>query len=205
MDERPTIFNGEMVRAIQAGRKTQTRRLDGLHEINVTPDWWTFQGFGEGGTLIFTHRRTGDLHIVPARYRKGETRWVRETWSVGYCWDTVPPRDVRSSTIVWYAADQRAMTPSSACGKSRPSIFMPRWASRIDLKVTDVRVQRLQNISDKDAEAEGCVDDPSEEVHPFVTLWDSINAGRSFSASSFLLSGAWDRNPWVWVVEFEKC
>jgi hypothetical protein len=117
----------------------------------------------------------------------------------------VPPRDWDGETSIWYWADGN---PSHGdWGKPKPGMHMPQWASRILLEITEVRVERLQDISEADAKAEGC--DPWEDLAgvPGVTvgdrlqnyrlayrhLWDQING-----------AGAWDANPWVWAVSFRR-
>lgn len=223
MTERPTLFSGPMVRAIRDGRKTQTRRLDGLHEINKTPGQWTFQGFGDGGTLLFTHRVSGELHTIPTRYVVGEDRWVRETWGSldadhPLCKDGRKPRDgdrlvYRANPADDYQWGSGKHSQGDFCW--RPSIHMPRWACRLVLEVKTVRVERLQEISDVDAIAEGIQYrhelDPygschyQSQVEPnkgfnspaaaFHELWDSLNEKRGYG---------WNTNPWAWAIEFKQ-
>ena len=185
--EKPILFSGEMVRAILDGRKTQTRRVVKQKHIPFVEN--ILNGFLDG-----------KWNQRPLPYGKpGDLLWVRETWAHNPEW-TKPA----------YRADWK--TPDAAIKtmdtKWRPSIFMPRWASRLTLRVLDVRVERVQEISEADAKAEG-VNLATWELHhrrddsislsiaaieEFKHLWDSINAKRGYS---------WDSNPWVWVVEFE--
>ena len=211
--ERPILFSSPMVRAILAGRKTQTRRLvkwSGAfgfeapvgYDVAMLPDGSA--GVGKAGR-VYGHQT--------CPYAVGDLLWVRETWAV-------PGRAPRSTNTmppglpVLYRADPDprfygfdAMSP----WVWRPSISMPRWASRLTLRVTGVRVERLQAISEADAWAEGmaevdpdeaavcarakeigcCMDDPQAT---FAALWDSINGKRA----------AWADNPWVWVVSFAR-
>jgi hypothetical protein len=204
MKERPILFSGPMVRAIIKGRKTQTRRVVKLpakypakpiHPVYLP---WACQW--QNG-------------FVPCPYgQPGARLWVRETF--GLCsyhdvtaWDGGSIRGIAEAGIrleynVEYAADWDGRN-QEAC-RWRPSIFMPRWASRITLEVTGVRVERLQDISEADAVAEGvdssmpcgALDNGTSECHPrcqYKGLWESING-----------PGAWDANPWVWVVEFKR-
>ena len=176
MKERPILFSSEMVRAILDGRKTQTRRIikpqpDYVDNIHKTPN-------------------TGGKVIKCPFGQPGERLWVRETWAdnirgcpngITYRADHCDPKgDGPANPIKW-----------------RASIFMPRWASRITLEITNIRVQRLHDILSADAEAEGVLwkEKYMNPVHAFVVLWDSINAKRGFE---------WDENPWVWVIEFKK-
>jgi hypothetical protein len=121
--------------------------------------------------------------------------WVREAWRTEARYDAMPPRDVPESAIVSYEADYDR-EPNDGCrGRYRPGMFLPRWASRITLRVTAVKVERLQDISEDDAIAEGCV--PDDRIGParfiFETLWASIHG-----------PGSWDANPWVAALTFER-
>lgn len=203
--ERPIIFSGPMVRAILDGRKTQTRRVVKLPKAKGLEFRWSNAhadpGVGGGAYMHVEFRYVEDLwegccHRIYCPY--GEIRdrlWVRETWGV---------YDGREGTnSVEYKADNQ---PKSV-GRWRPSIHMPRWASRITLEITGIRVERLQDISEKDAKAEG-VERLSDGFHDysgeldgqlgqattsFCTLWQSIHGPYS-----------WNANPWVWVVEFRR-
>lgn len=206
--EKGLIFNSEMVRAILDGRKTQTRR----------PIKWKQTRFTEIG-----EREDGSKwpwsedaeHVCdfwhPCPFGAvGDRIWVRETWSSDFA--NYYPND-----RVWYAADNNRQldidmvdgvrgiySPESDVHvpfRWHPSIHMPRWASRILLKITDVRVERLNSISDADAKAEGCCYGrgggvPDFAVTPadhFPTLWASIYGEES-----------WKANPWVWVISFKR-
>ncbi len=174
MSERPILFSGAMVRAILEGRKAQTRRI--------------LRRERQYGPFAFDDPRV-------ARYcpygQPGDRLWVRETW---HLWG--PPEH---QTLAFRAdcADAENYT-------WRPSIFMPRWASRITLEITDVRVERVQAISHVDAIAEGAIDaelgagdliSGSYAVTNYAVLWDGINAKRGYS---------WSSNPWVWVLTFTR-
>lgn len=198
VQERPILFSGPMVRAILDGRKTQTRRV-------VKPQ--SLVGHCGGGV------------VTKCPYGGTSDRlWVRETWAARLDQDHVRPNDLPRGTV-GYWADGPARCCNTGCpgaaGKVRPSIFMPRWASRITLEITGVRIQRVQKISEEDAEAEGidividqhrspwcasagsdgCACGGKSNREHFALLWDSINAKRGFG---------WDVNPWVWVVEFKR-
>lgn len=212
MKDRPILFSGQMVRALLAGEKTQTRRVlakqpqpnggKGLHPVAPyqTPSgMWTWvlaaTGHGNGG---------GNEFLCPYG-QPGEMLWVRECFSYGFSVD----KDVERRHLItpWFWADGNPEQGDYA--KPRPSIHMPRWASRTTLEITGVRVERLNSISEMDAYHEGIdvegepylaaesaksagVNCPPASVCAYADLWDSING-----------SGAWHVNPWVWVVEFK--
>ena len=168
--EHPIIFSSPMVRAILAGRKTMTRRIVKAG----TPDDW---------------------NACP-HWVIGHKLWVRETFSLRQ--DCEPDTD-KARHYCMYRADGGSPTDPMNWhdygGKWKPSIFMPRWASRITLEITGVRVERIFDISQKDCQAEGCpggqnrVPTPRQE---FMALWDNINGKRA----------PWASNPLVWVIEF---
>lgn len=204
--ERPIIFSAPMVRAILAGRKTQTRRV-------ISSRFPTSRGAApmvEAG-CPFAFNATGYEDNIKCPYgRAGDRLWVKETFKpigasrpAGYWTD---PKWIGRECF--YAADGDC--PTWATGKWKPSIFMPRWASRLTLAVEAVRVERLQEITPEDASAEGidvnCPGCSGECGHPipraegrnmrleWSCLWDSINGKRA----------PWASNPWVWVVTFRR-
>lgn len=204
MTDRPILFSGPMVRALLDGRKTQTRRIvkPMASQGFLTPELLARAPSAsmQEGWAGFTHPKGGPLTSIRCPYGvPGDRLWVREAWcsadtpsGFAYCADTPS------------GSDQRRMG-------WRPSIHMPRAASRLTLVVTDVRVERLQDISEADAEAEGIsiqappdkdggrhfgVDgmqiDEKTAGRAFRTLWSGINGPDS-----------WAANPWVWAVTFE--
>lgn len=205
MTEKPILFSGEMVRAILEGRKTQTRRVVKLPKEKGKE--YRFDGawkdgpkpFNAGEYLHLPFRNLADgpngwEHEMSVREfcphgNPGDLLWVRETWR---------PQDgmtieCRYQDEIEYRADgNRPKEPTDCCWK--PSIFMPRWASRITLEIIGVRVERLQDISSADAIAEGVpVDDP---IHDYQILWDSINGKRP--------GCSWLSNPFVWAISFRR-
>jgi hypothetical protein len=195
MKERPILFSAPMVRALLDGSKTQTRRV------------------AKG--VQATHARTGEPlqrldsagPRVPCQYgQPGDRLWVREN---GWERPERTPKMMREGADTWaryyYDADVLAwqdVEDFKAWGfKRRPSIHMPRWASRIELEVTNVRVERLRDISEADAFAEGIERKlradrtlaAYDDVCRFAALWEAING-----------TGSWAANPWVWVVEFRR-
>jgi len=203
MKERPILFSAPMVRAILEGRKTMVRRVV---KLNIA------------GRV---HIRGFDWHPNdPNAVRAcpygvvGDRLWVRESWKTYATLDHLPPSKIKpwGPGMEYLAGGSTAMgQPLHGMGKSRPSISMPRWASRIDLEITGVRIERLNQISNEDILREGirsescniCVhtggsgcDHCLSLVKPFRELWDSIN-GKTPGKT-------WDDNPFVWVVEFKR-
>ena len=201
MKERPIIFSGEMVRAILDGRKTQTRRVvkpqpESNDQITFwhwdeakNPDWAGLWYSKQG-----QHTREG-RHIHCPCGKLGERLWVRETF-VALPTDLLKECDIvtgRGYSVAYRANGEppKAIWPNL---KWKPSIFMPRWASRITLEIVNVRVERLQEISEGDAVAEGtAVVYMQTHKTTFHQLWDAINGKRA----------PWSSNPLVWVIEFK--
>ena len=191
---RPILFSTPMVRALLDGRKSMTRRtvkqqerlrmgtdvlIEGDHRPEYLNEYGSWQQWVPNArTMRCPHGKAGDL------------LWVRERAHYG------PDR-------VAYSADNPALAHGEKVdgwGPARPSIHMPRWASRLTLEITDVRVERLQDISEEDAIAEGVdavsmADVPRQATwsrrQDYVQLWEKLNG-----------KGSWDLNPWVWVLTF---
>lgn len=202
IQEKPILFNSEMVQAVLAGKKTQTRRA-----IKSTP---VHVQLHEGEFVEFHTSTLDPMYSNPIKcpYGKaGDQLWVRETF--GYVWPegrlngliddgTDFGRVVTSDDcdVVYRASDpdhEWMGENGESVTKWRPSIFMPRKLSRIQLLVESVRVEELLSITEDDAAAEGIERHSGPYILDFAKLWDSINAKRGFS---------WNANPWVWVVEF---
>ena len=202
---KPILFNTEMVMAILDGRKTCTRRICKDANEYTVPDMefynadrrtYAVHNFADKEQMeqLSTAERT--CPICP-----GDILYVRETvWQkIGYYLDL--DGETKPS---WYnefkyvASDEKPETGWNYSWAKRPSIHMPKEAARIWLKVTDVRVERLQDMTDDDAEAEGCFDYTSTALG-FPDVWDST------IKKSDLDRYGWDANPWVWVISFERC
>lgn len=233
--ERPILFSGEMVRAILEGRKTQTRREikpqpKVIHALHTNASITTERIF-----------RKGDQRIHCPYGQPGDRLWVREAFTLesdedagNLAFKPVDGRPIKHvegndfygshNLIPHYKATDPE--PSLCCESDtcrqcenngegphwKPSIHMPRWASRLTLEITNVKVERLNDISEEDALAEGCFKGPASgrvfnsfiEMRLsgdqwrncrdwFADLWESING-----------TGSWEKNPWVWVIEFKR-
>lgn len=205
MNEKPILFNAEMVNAILSGRKTWTRRI-----MKVQPepsksrsgDYWfpcnKMQSIVHVSDLLPGNPYMPDAHEFFSTCCPlggiGDQLWVREAFAAGLCTE---------STLA-YRATHKTEDLEEGWGETikwTPSIHMPRWASRINLLITGVRVERLKDISDVDAAAEGCaygkgngeIDLAVRPENHFPTLWASIYGAES-----------WQANPWVWVIDFER-
>lgn len=208
MSIKPILFNTEMVRAIREGRKTQTRRIVRQPPVfgDVLRDdkGWYY----EDGT------RNG--HSLTPPFLPGDILWVRETWTHGY----IEHSDMEGSCEAWfekspvgcdgyigalssfmYRADDHDFFNETGI-KYHPSIHMPKEAARIFLRVKEVRVERLQDMDEEAAIAEGFADSPAGTESPllrFTYLWDKTI--RRDDLREF----GYQANPWVWVIEFERC
>lgn len=225
MKERPILFSAPMVRAVLYGTKTQTRRALRVQPPGATRGFCTYHHPDDdrkgahhwaldGGSLL-------DF-CLPCPYgQPGDRLWVRESWAEVPRHEPWTDEDLpwrKDGRILVYAADpQWSGARQFLCADGvlrwakperwRPSIHMPRWASRITLEVTGARVERLQDISEADAVAEGIVRQPdgghgladtthyhfSDPRQSYFSLWEQING-----------PGSWAANPWVWAIEFRR-
>lgn len=210
--DRPILFAGAMVRAIRAGTKTQTRRImnpqpesveywrhgkksdriNGIPSMHYEGRNWLCCGPFKCPFLPWQMCHSGERGAVKNSNTEDTTErrarlWVRETWRP---MDGITLRDEDRSEVEYRATDDRPKEPTDCHWK--PSIHMPRWASRITLEITHVRVERLQEISEHDATCEGIeIPQDHDYIAAYRRLWESINGPKS-----------WDLNPWVWVIEF---
>lgn len=192
MTDRPILFSGPMVRALLDGRKTQTRRVlkPQPAQVDEVGRWYRMPSGGHS------------LNCYNLTHAPGDRLWARETWRARLYSQDVRPRDMDPCTRIHFEADGEPgpIDDGTNWDRQRPSIFMPRWASRLTLIITEVRVERLQDISETDAKAEGPHQHEKwpREFHgswreAFQELWDSINAKRGFG---------WHDNPWVVALTF---
>lgn len=204
MTDRPILFSAPMVRALLNGSKTQTRRV-----LKPQPSD-DLDNLGDGETVL--DMATGKP--VNLRFEVGDRLWVRETWYCDHidcqrgpylCPDNMPLTQLVEDGWLHFRATDDPKQWEAGQPKWRTPLHLPRWASRLTLTVTDVRVERLQDCSEADAVAEGierseeywmdyefpstqcCVDPQSS----YRTLWNSING-----------AGAWEQNPWVVAISF---
>jgi hypothetical protein len=196
---KPILFSTEMVQAILDGRKSITRRVvkpDIVNRFDICP---------VDGPVAYIDQETGDSYRPEdlCRYKVGDVLWVRETWYKNY-----PHKYGR----YFYRADGEEIDMPTIYGETikygkadglkwRPSIFMPKEAARLFLQVANVRVERLQDITEEDALKEGVkaygpnnCSGTSARI-AFAELWDSLNEKRGYG---------WNTNCWVWVIEFER-
>ena len=191
MKERPILFSTENVKAILDDRKTQTRRVIKPQppvSVNILPnalkgEWWWYEHQGRRPQIKCPYGQVGDR------------LWVRETiycdWGGEWRYKAgdAPVKGGDFDKGEYFDGDD--MSP-------RPSIFMPRWASRITLEITDTRVERLQEITEEDVLEEGSIKGlpvATGYANNFKWLWNSLNAKRGYG---------WDFNPWVWVISFRR-
>ena len=204
MKERGMIFNGEMVRAILDGRKTQTRRVMKPQPDSCPPP--------RGGHWWPSNKHRTMLHVEEALQNNegiwegivgdacpfgavGDRIWVRETWADAGA--SAPDLKLYRANYPAHVPTHYENVPPASDIRWTPSIHMPRWASRITLEITGVRVERLNDISECDAKAEGapteCCVIGDKHFLGFRSLWKSIYGDES-----------WRSNPWVWVIEFKR-
>lgn len=222
MIEKPILFSAPMVRALLAGRKTQTRRVVKPRIVPVVDECFRVNGKWCNHTFDY------DLIELSPYGKPGDRLWVRETHRFPSEKNPRVRVDYRADMSSWGIADcyniaTNEVTPNAKLFPGRaneyskqhwkPSIYMPRWASRLTLEITAVRVERLQAISRDDAAAEGVEECPTfqttgqieamirgqgcavtvDYIGGYRTLWESISG-----------PGSWAENPWVWVIEFRR-
>ena len=230
MKERPILFSGPMVRAILDGRKTVTRRLMRTNHVGYRAFYrWDGEPFRRAMMRCLNETEPGSsVFCEDNRFGvPGDRLWVRETWGLHAYgdqtdWHTAGVRGATDAILAhWQLAYQADWGPMREGTRWRPSIYMPRWASRITLEIVDVRVERLHEIDEQDARAEGLDwaaphfldknldhddrEDPREVGYAivgeycgfardnFARLWEHLHG-----------AGSWAANPWVWRVEFRR-
>ena len=219
VSDRPILFSAPMVRALLAGTKTQTRRIikpqPTFIQLSGRWGWHIPPAKRHGCDFVVTASREWHEYLLPEQrpwHSIGDRLWVREAWRTLHKWDCLAPRQLADDiSKITYEADPERRNPLWCFGKLRPGMFMPRWASRLTLYVTDVRVERLQDISKEDARAEGA--GLYVPGHGFITE-DELRADPGYS--NFLAPrlgfeaiwteingpGSWAGNPWVAAYTF---
>lgn len=224
--ELPILFNTEMVRAILDGRKSCTRRL--VKFLAKKNPLWT--GYIKDGLMLYNGKNEPCIRKAP--YQPGDILYVRETWERFECWNCEgdergncpkePQKSVFDKTCGCYM--YRATDEIYGDARWRPSIHMPKEAARIWLKVTDVRVERLQEMKPVDVIKEGAYPDCWDCLNTYgesgsqccygteeqcsqcdevMMEWEKL--WNSTIKKSDLDRYGWDANPWVWIIEFERC
>lgn len=202
------IMSSDSIKAIQANRKNQTRRLNGLKAVNKNPDIWMFDGFHAERKYIHFYDKITKCHeIIKSPYKAGDVLYVKEVWAKVSDWTTVDESVGQPDGII-YKADWG--------GEEHPKwhspLYMPQAAARYFIEITAVEVQRLQSMKWEDIEAEGIkyvkVEGPTNydtqddyyydcdnaTIDEFIKVWNALNKKRGYSFES---------NPWVWVICFE--
>lgn len=203
MKEIPILFSTPMVQAIIADRKTETRRTRGLDLINKNPDDWELKGFGGNPSIekdrrpcAYFNKKESDTwtYVISPYGKPGNLLWVRETF-------------ILQDGIYKYLADN---TDWKGIIKFKPSIHMPKTAARVWLKVIDIKVERLEYITETSAIAEGVqigkgLDNSNWYLDYQTNLFQLFKAKSSFNTLWRKINGedSYNSNPWVWVVKFE--
>lgn len=244
---KPVLFNTAMVQAILDGRKTVTRRIVKPHREAIIENVWLDKNDGEVVVVYNDNNRIGEKGYIKTKYQVGDVLWVRETWAKIEDFENNFGFDIDDGLKYLFKCDDNGKAHNSvdaSVKRWRPSIHMPKEAARIFLKVTDVRVERLQGITWEQCLKEGIEhDDISESpdlicnfchyeesqqgvknygsgpvfcsdgcgcedakiiyeddcIYAFQGLWNSTVHKKHFEKLG------WDANPWVWVIEFERC
>ena len=214
----PILFNTEMVRAIMDGRKTVTRRLVKPQPTYSPNDGFSWKGGAYGTDLPPTIKGAAYNFRCAAPYKQGDILYVRETWTLEEFYDDEALIKFKAGGKQGLDYETKGELYHKLCkfvdDKWYPSLFMPKEAARIFLKITDVRLEQLKDITEEQAINEGCragsfeykgpvwgQDDYDEwtATEEFANLWNS-----TIKKSDFEQYG-WEANPWVWVIEFERC
>lgn len=177
---KPILFSTPMVQAILEGRNTQTRRVVKPQPIKKG-HFWTLDGAGWSSSSVVPVYGHSLYTRMP--YKPGDILWVRETWYL---------ETFYGAHSYVYRASEPNYPVNVGAGQHgwRPSIFMPKDAARIFLRVKEVRVEKVQDITEEDTINEGV-----NNKEKFALLWDKLNKKRGYG---------WEANPWVWVIEFER-
>lgn len=226
MKETPLIFSAPMIRALPY--KTQTRRFTSLKYINERPnDFVSPVRLKDGITWTFVDHGSDSIYRLKCPFgRIGDLIWIKENWAVAECYDNLTPRElILTKRQIEYLANQDWL--DKIRGKTRSSIFMLRWASRYDLKIINIQLERLKSISYNDAISEGArfkdfgksdsanqlngwsMENPFPKSHvqclgspqmAFANYINKLHGGKNWYLKP---TNLWDSNPWVWKIEFK--
>jgi hypothetical protein len=211
--DRPLLVSGPLIKPIQDEIKTETRRTRGLDVINDYPNSWEL---ADVTADVFAFKnRSGELLCIVSPYgMAGDSLWIRENWFVGKSYDNIKPRDlprpVDMGHEINHGFEADGPKPDWA-GKTRPSIHMPRWMSRIEIELTGVTVERLHQITEGGAKREGVKAGkfrmgPNTEKGQYqleLNPHGSYVDGFRFTWAQLNGLASWDLNPWVWVLSFK--
>lgn len=204
MTDRPILFSAPMVQALLAGRKTQTRRLLAMPKAAPTQQWVQARQREDDGTWQLKVPTYNLWQTVRVPFAVGDALWVRESFKMIKDLDLLP---AGGSGSIRYEADGTIVGAKALpWGRLRPGIHMPRWASRLTLTVTNVRLERLLKITETDAEAEG-MPEPylGDQDHPFEGDSTVVSRSMQFRNLWNIINGKkapWDSNPWVIAISF---
>jgi len=223
VDNHPIIFNAWSIRRILAGGKTQTRRIvkpQPPHNEVHGPEMYTPAKVGPGGKIVpggdqyGVYGASGEWGVKCPYGQPGDVLWVRESFQLPLDKKDMAPKEYVETYQKWawkyrFPADgtkEQAKAASIHFGRKRPSIHMPRELCRLRLRVKDVRVERVQDIAEADAKAEGVDYGPVKATPNDRKAFDTLSARDSFRNkwNDIHGDGAWERNDWVWVVEFSR-
>jgi len=199
MKETPIIMSGNHPKLVLDGLKTQTRRVIKPQPTKYGDPPWNWKYRNVTMSRVYASSLKRDLPFYCPYGQVGDRLWVKETWATEQRLNHLKPSEIGNASEVplWYKFDTNPVYERTnyledlvTRGKWRSSRFMPRWASRITLEITEVRVERINDISEEDTRAEGFV-----STSMFHETWDFLNAKRSYG---------WEVNPWVWVISFRR-
>jgi len=212
------LFKPDMIQASIEGRKTQTRRLSGLKEINKEPNDWGLMIGSNMNSLVWLFRNTlSEILDVKPPYQVGETVYIKEAWATEKRYNHIRPSEISDLAKIFYVSDGVGEWPIDlSIGRLRSPLHLPEEFARYFIKITDVRAERLQEITEEDALKEGITimagthqafaknpatnklelighPEPYTARYHYEPLWDSLNKDYP-----------WESNAWVWVYTFVK-
>ena len=222
------LMKPEMHLAVRENRKTITRRLDGLKEINKEPDDWRCYKSADGKYWIAHRERDKHQHYPKPRYKVDDVVYIKEAWATEKQYDHLKPSEIPHSAYIHFVADGVGDYPLCiVLGRLRSPLFMPSWAARYFIQITDVRAERLQEITFEDCLAEGVVSSKEwqsldykapEPLHPEDLSneeadnetergWEAYTRqvySLLWNSINAKRGYGWEKNHWVWVISFKR-